>query len=132
MYDSGKITFGIIIFIVIFTSPFWFNIAIGNPDYKPEPVFPQKENQKECVAAKDYMRLNHMSILNDWRYEVVRTVKVDFKSASGKVFDMSLTNTCLNCHNDTEQFCDKCHNYAGVSTYCFDCHVEPHKLEKAL
>jgi hypothetical protein len=39
---------------------------------------------------------------------------------------MSLTGTCLTgCHTNKAEFCDRCHNYAAVSVYCWDCHVDP-------
>ncbi len=47
----------------------------------------------------------------------------------GKLFEMSLQNTCMNCHTSKEQFCDQCHNYASVSPFCWDCHVEPEEKE---
>jgi hypothetical protein len=36
-----------------------------------------------------------------------------------------LQNTCLNCHNNKSKFCDQCHNYAEVTPYCWECHIEP-------
>ena len=29
------------------------------------------------------------------------------------------------CHTDKAEFCDRCHNYAGVNPYCWDCHTVP-------
>jgi hypothetical protein len=43
-------------------------------------------------------------------------------ATDGKRYDMSLTGTCLGCHEDQEKYCNKCHAYAGVETFCFDCH----------
>jgi len=31
----------------------------------------------------------------------------------------------MDCHNNKTKFCDQCHNYAGVSPYCWECHIEP-------
>ncbi|HSD63539.1 MAG TPA: sulfate reduction electron transfer complex DsrMKJOP subunit DsrJ [Ignavibacteriaceae bacterium] len=132
MYDSGKIITGLIIFIALFTSPFWYNLSNGKALIKPNPVLPTKENQKECVENIDFMRSNHMVLLNDWRNEVVRTGNRNFISENGKHFNMSLTNTCLNCHQDKAQFCDQCHNYMGISNYCWDCHNEPQVGESNL
>ena len=28
---------------------------------------------------------------------------------------MSLSNTCLDCHSNKAEFCDRCHNYASVT-----------------
>ena len=33
MYDSGKILIGIIVFLILFTSPIWYDLAFGNAGY---------------------------------------------------------------------------------------------------
>jgi hypothetical protein len=33
--------------------------------------------------------------------------------------------TCLGCHKNKSEFCDRCHSYSGVDPYCMDCHVLP-------
>ncbi len=133
MYDSGKIITGLIIFIGIFTSPIWYDLSNGKSQAIPDPVLPARENQKECVADKEFMRTSHMTLLNEWRYEVVRTGQRDYTSADGKHFNMSLTNTCMNCHSDKTKFCDQCHNYVGITNYCWDCHnIPPNNTEKSL
>ena len=125
MYDSGKIIFGLIIFVGFFTSPIWYDLSSGKAALKtPELVLPTKENQKECVDNTEYMRSNHMVLLNDWRYQVVRLGNRTYVSNTHKNFDMSLTKTCLNCHSNSSQFCDQCHTYIGVTPYCWDCHTE--------
>ncbi len=132
MYDAGKIIIGLIIFIGIFTSPFWYDLASGGSQNKPDPALPVGENQKECVESKEYMRANHMELLDTWREEVVRTGQRDFIKADGRHFNMSLTNTCMNCHSDKAKFCDQCHNYVGISNYCWDCHNVPQNPEKKI
>lgn len=130
MYDSGKIIAGLIIFVGLFTSPIWYDISNGKEALKePNLVLPTKENQQECIRSASYMRSYHMEMLNDWRYEVVREGKRNFVSNNGKTYDMSLTKTCLNCHSNKAQFCDQCHDYVGVSPYCWECHLEPHNPE---
>lgn len=133
MYDSGKIITGLIIFIGFFTSPIWYDLSNGKSGTIPDPIIPTKENQKECVAGKEFMRTSHMILLNEWRYEVVRTGQRTYTSDDGKHFNMSLTNTCMNCHSDKAKFCDQCHNYVGISNYCWDCHNVPqNNLERSL
>jgi [DsrC]-trisulfide reductase subunit J len=125
MYDKGKILIGLIIFIGLFTSPIWYDLLNGKTALKkPELTLPSKESQKLCVADSVFMRANHMVLLNDWRYEVVRKGKRAYMPDDHKSFDMSLTKTCLNCHSNASQFCDQCHSYVGVSPYCWDCHSE--------
>ena len=133
MYDAGKIIIGLVIFVGFFTSPIWYDLFNGKSQIVPDLVLPTKENQKECVAGKEFMRTSHMLLLNDWRYEVVRLGKRTFTSEDHKNFDMSLTRTCLNCHSNAAQFCDQCHTYVGVSPYCWDCHSEQlHPTESGL
>jgi len=129
MYDSGKILIGIIVFIILVTSPIWYDLAFGNPTIKPNLVLPTGEDQKECVMSAEYMRDNHMELLNVWRDDVVRKGNRIFTAASGKKFEMSLTKTCIGCHSNKAEFCDQCHNYLGVNPYCWECHVDPQKLE---
>ena len=91
MYDSGKILIGIIVFLILFTSPTWYDLVFGTPAKKPDLVLPTKEDQKECVMSTEYMRDNHMELLNVWRDESVRKGNKIFTTASGKEFEMSLT-----------------------------------------
>ena len=122
MYDAGKVIFGIIIFALLFTSPIWLNLAGGKATAKPEPVLPK--NEKQCVASKEYMRNNHMEMLNSWRDKVVRQ-DTRFADINGHKTEMSLSKTCLKCHDNKAEFCDRCHNYMDVKPYCWDCHVVP-------
>jgi len=66
-----------------------------------------------------------MKLLNTWRDEVIRQDKRLYETADGRVYDMSLTKTCMKCHESKAQFCDQCHNYVGVTPYCWDCHTYP-------
>ena len=132
MYDAGKIIIGLVIFIGIFTSPIWYDLTNRTSGLKPDLILPVNESQKECIEDKEYMRENHMIILNDWRDEVVRNGQRDFVNAAGRHFNMSLTNTCMNCHSDKTKFCDQCHNYVGISNYCWDCHNMPQNPEKKI
>lgn len=129
MYDAGKIIVGLIIFIGLFTSPIWYDFASGESSKKPNIVLPVNEDMKECVASTEYMRASHMDLLNEWRDEVVREGNRIYTSPTGKKFEMSLTKTCTNCHSNKTQFCDQCHDYLGVTPYCWDCHVEPPQME---
>lgn len=124
MYDSGKVIAGLVIFVVLLTFPFWYNLGKAAP--APEPKLSEKAKAaKECVESKAYMTAEHMQILNEWRDTVVRNAQRIYVSSSGKKFEMSLSNTCLDCHTEKAEFCDKCHNYAAVTPYCWDCHVDP-------
>jgi hypothetical protein len=129
MYDAGKIIVGLIIFIGLFTTPIWYDLVNGESSNKPNIVLPVNEDIKECVASTKYMRESHMDLLNEWRDEVVRKGNRIYTSPNGKEFEMSLTKTCTNCHSNKTEFCDQCHDYLGVTPYCWDCHVELQKTE---
>ena len=60
-----------------------------------------------------------------WRDEVVRVNQRTFEAPDGREWEKSLTRTCLACHAEKAEFCDKCHDYLGVQPYCWDCHVDP-------
>jgi hypothetical protein len=122
MYDTGKIILGIVIFLVLVTFPFWFTLALGNPDYRPKPELPTGN----CVESREYMVHWHMDLLNDWRDSVVRDGnRMYISSEYGDRHEMSLSRTCMRCHKSKEKFCDRCHDYTAVDPYCWDCHVEP-------
>lgn len=134
MYDVWKITIGLIIFIVLFTSPIWLNLFSASSKIKPELVYPK--DSKQCIEDKDYMNHYHMDILNEWRDKVVRNnqrylVKNGIPiTYNGERLEMSLSLACMKCHGNKQQFCDQCHNYLGVKPYCWDCHVEPSRSGK--
>jgi hypothetical protein len=123
---SYKVIAGIIIFILIIISPFLLNF--GKTSSKPEVKLSEKAKAaKECINSKEYMRANHMQLLDEWRDAVVRDGYRQHVRVDGKSFEMSLSNTCLDCHSNKKDFCDKCHEYASVRPYCWDCHIEEKK-----
>ena len=80
----------------------------------------------KCVLPTDYMRRNHMDLLDHQRDETVldgiRTKQFSLKQ-------------CVSCHavkgddgraitvKNPKHFCASCHNYAAVNIDCFDCHA---------
>jgi hypothetical protein len=124
MYDAGKIIIGIIIGVGLLTFPFWYNM--GKAASPPEPKLTEKAREaKQCVEATPYMRSSHMQLLNSWRDMVVRQEKREYIAATGREYNMSLQNTCVDCHSNKTQFCDQCHNYMGIAPFCWDCHIAP-------
>jgi hypothetical protein len=71
------------------------------------------------------MRSSHMDLLNAWRDDVVRRADRVWVGPHGKEYDKSLSLTCMGCHSNKAEFCDRCHNYASVNPYCWECHVAP-------
>ncbi len=79
-----------------------------------------------CLADKDFMRLNHMDLLQHDRdltmHKGDRSIKYSLKK-------------CVACHAvngddgqpvsvaDPKHFCKSCHNYAAVTIDCFQCHA---------
>jgi hypothetical protein len=123
LYDKGMIIVGLAIFVVLITFPFWYNLGKAAPAPERE-LTPEAKAAKECIRSSDYMRAEHMQLLNDWRNTVVRDGMRLYLISSGKKYEMSLSNTCLECHSNKAEFCDRCHNYASVTPYCWDCHID--------
>lgn len=127
MYDGSKIIVGLALFVGVMTFPFWNNV--GKAAYKtPELKLPPKSVATECIESREIMRDRHMQILNDWRDEALRNGNREYVSETNhKTYLISLQNSCMKCHDNKEEFCDKCHNSAAVSPYCWDCHIAPKK-----
>ncbi len=125
MYDKGLIIPGLFIFVLIVTFPIWYNRGVA----ANVPELEKVKDAKECVRPATEMRSNHMQLLNEWRDEVLRTGDRAYIPIDGKMYQKSLQNACITCHTSKKKFCDKCHDYAAVNTYCWDCHLEPVESE---
>lgn len=174
MQDGGKIFVGLGIALILLLFPLWYNIGKTSP--APDPKLTKlAESAKTCVRSTEFMRTEHMQVLEAWRNAVVRdgnrwevmgpsgpdsqiemqvlqeirdrlnsavlevpgfgVVREWFPDGDAellvtmpgdpKKYEMSLQNTCMKCHSNKEEFCDQCHNYANVSPFCWDCHVQP-------
>ncbi len=88
----------------------------------PQPVITKAVKGEQCVEPTEYMRRNHMEVLDGHRDETVikgiRTKKYSLKE-------------CINCHVSEktgsvaaakDDFCVSCHSYASVKIDCFECH----------
>lgn len=126
MYKSGKIILGLIVFILLASTPFWMNLLGTGTVEVPDLKYPEGETM--CIEDKDHMRAYHMDILNKWRDLVVRENK-RYVDINGTQVEMSLSKSCMSCHSNKEEFCDRCHGYLGVKPYCWDCHVEPKEVK---
>lgn len=127
MHNGGKIFIGLIIFLILITFPIWYNVANDRAGYSPE--LEKAVRGDNCVRDSAWMKANHMDLLNDWRDQVVRE-DVRFETGpDGIRYERSLSNTCLSCHQNKDQFCDKCHDYLGVDPYCWECHIVPKEIQ---
>ena len=126
MRDRGIILAGLAIFLGAITFPIWYNLAGGKTSKGPELKRPAGVN---CVQPRSYMRTSHMDLLVAWRDDVVRNGIRTYRAFDGKTYRMSLSRTCLGeCHGARAEFCDRCHNYAGMQPFCWDCHVDVKQL----
>jgi len=121
MSDKAKIIVGLAIFLVLALFPIWYALGSAQGGSAPERELP---SEGKCVESKDEMIRNHMNLLNEWRDAVVRDGRKDYTSSSGEKHDMSLTGTCMSCHDNRETFCQRCHDYANVEPTCWSCHLE--------
>lgn len=129
MRDRYAIMAALVVFVGLVTSPFWYARVSGAPSKAPEIKLPAGETA--CVMDVEYMRSSHMDLLMTWRDDVVRRQDRVFTSPAGVTHTKSLTATCLKCHDNKAEFCDRCHDYAGVAPYCWDCHVDPATLRRS-
>lgn len=158
MYKGGKIIASLIIFAALFTIPFFYNMGKVNagPDVALDTPAIQQLSDKQCVESPEFMRANHMKLLNQWREEAVRNGQTVYTNSQGKEFQISLQDTCLKCHatgsasnavvlsnpattttgvsnpaiNESPEFCASCHDYSAVEPKCWSCHFEPKEAVK--
>jgi hypothetical protein len=131
MRDRSLIYIGLLVFLGLLTLPFTYGLFAGKTANGPELQLP--ENEEQCVAPVDYMKSSHMQLLLQWREDLVRRNIREFTAFDGRTYTVGLTGTCLSqCHTSKADFCDRCHNYAGVSEpYCWDCHIDPEQIERS-
>lgn len=128
MYDRGKIITGIVIAVILLLFPFWHQILYGGGKAEKGPeleLSAKAQEAGECIEEKTTMRTQHMKILDEWRNEAAREGSRSYRSSSGKIFEKSLQNTCMSCHSNKSKFCDRCHDFAGVTPSCWECHIVP-------
>lgn len=78
---------------------------------------------ERCVEDTEFMRRNHMVLLNHHRDDTMRRgIRTTKHSLKG----------CVECHassktgsvaSSKEDFCMACHVYTGVKLDCWDCHA---------
>lgn len=130
LYNRGIILAGIALFLIVVTFPFWYGRgkAVAPPDLKLDTAAIAALKEKLCVEPAAFMRTDHMHLLTAWRDGAVREGQRTYTAADGRTFAVSLTGTCLACHDNKEQFCDRCHDYTGVKPNCWSCHIIPKEV----
>lgn len=125
MYNKRLIIPGLIIFVALVTSPFWYNALSAGTMPKVEPPPGGEQN---CVRPLAEMKASHMKVLDQWKDEVTRENKRELIVVDGKEYGKGLQLACMQCHSNKEKFCDTCHEYASVKPYCWDCHLSPAEI----
>jgi hypothetical protein len=131
LYNIGKIAAGILIFAVLIIFLLWY--GKGKTFLQPKlsidtPAIAQLK-EKRCVEDTAFMRESHMKLLVGWREAAVREGNRLYTAKGGRTFEVSLSGTCLRCHSNKQQFCDRCHNYVGAKPNCFSCHIIPAEVK---
>jgi len=129
MYKAHRIIIFLAVFVCLLLTPVVLNI--GNAAEAPEPSINTPEinglanieGTVQCVESTEFMRADHMQLLNAWRTENVRNGGFQYTNSEGQTFEASLENTCLNCHSNRTEFCDVCHDYVAVEPECWNCHI---------
>lgn len=126
------IIIGLVIFIIGITFPFWYGKGkiSAPPALSLDTPAIAALSEKRCVEDTAYMRANHMKLLQAWRDESVRKGLRHYTAKDGRTFEKSITGTCIQCHSNKEQFCDRCHSYVGAKPTCFNCHIVPGEVKK--
>ena len=129
MRNKTNIVVGVLVFLLVLTSPIWLNlgksaeasqveVSLDTPTINALP-----EDERQCIYDTDYMLKNHMEILHQWKVQVVRDGNRTLVTPDGREFEMSLQNTCLDCHSNYDEFCEKCQDANGVDPNCWTCHT---------
>ena len=83
MYNAKYIIPGVLIAVAAFTSPFWLNLG-GKTYVYPEVALPTGEGKDKCIESKEWMRAEHMALLNTWRDEAIREGKREYVATDGR------------------------------------------------
>ena len=98
------------------------------------PTIPKAENGP-CVGEPDFMRLNHMSLMQHDR---------DLRVQEGNSEIEYSLKECVACHvvrddagmpvsvESPDHFCSSCHNYTAVQIDCFSCHNSKPEEQEAM
>jgi len=115
--SQGKVVLCTVVFLVL-------SVSALHADGKG-PIIPKGKGE-QCVAETDFMRRNHMDLINHQRDEtVIRGIRSE---------PFSLVE-CVECHVQREadntpiridakdQFCASCHAFVAAKIDCFTCHA---------
>ncbi len=130
MYNKPLILAIIMVVLAGIAAPFIY-ARMGTGTAGPPKLAPPPGGEKQCVESKEYMREHHVDVLMRWRDARVREGKLKYSASDGREYVMSLTTTCIGCHSNKADFCDRCHDYVPVRPRCWECHTFPEKGDAA-
>ena len=129
---------GLAVFLVLVVSPIWYALGIAKDAPGAPADLEMPQNSSQCVRDREYMIANHMTMLVDWRDQVVREADKEPIQINGADYPKSLTKCCMECHTSRATFCTRCHEYANVlqlapiqgtekllrGIRCWNCHLD--------
>jgi hypothetical protein len=118
MRDWGKTVGWLAIFLVVLAFPVWLGAARG----KKSEALP-KATGESCIEPASEMRKNHPALLASWRERAVRQGDRVQDKSDGRSVRIGLSGTCLGCHGQATEFCEKCHAQAAITLDCWQCHA---------
>ncbi|KJR46605.1 Sulfite reduction-associated complex DsrMKJOP multiheme protein DsrJ [Desulfosporosinus sp. I2] len=124
MHKGGRIIASLIIFVGLFTIPFFYNMGKANAG--PE-IDAQQLANFQSIEPSINMVANHPQLFNQWRNQFVQNGQTVYVNSEGKSIDISLEKLAGDSSN---QFCVSCHNYTAVKPTCWDCHSGPEGARK--
>ena len=118
MIDGGRIVGGIAVSFVLAAVPIWVGSVPAAT--KTEAIAPRKGSR--CIEPGPRMRREHPRLLATWRQLAVRGGVRQYQTQDGLHVPISLVGSCLGCHGNATEFCDRCHATVAVSLNCWGCH----------
>lgn len=125
MYKGGRIIASLIIFVGIFSVPFFYNLGKANAG--PE-IDAQQLADFQSIEPSINMVAEHPQLFNQMRDEFVRNGNTVYINSQGKKIDIKIED--LEGTGPSSQFCVSCHNYTSVQPTCWDCHSGPEGATK--
>ena len=74
----------LIVFIVVGILPLLVQPGKGRAGARSSSYTDKAKAAKECVRSKEYMRAEHMQLLDLWREQVVRAAKREYVNPEGQ------------------------------------------------
>lgn len=126
MNRNRLVALGLILFVVLFTFPVLMNLGKTALQTQPPPLLQDARAMQDLadklgVKNEQEFREKHKQLLSEWKDTVVRDGKRIYVNKDGREIPISLENLA-----SQPQYCNACHEYAGIDQpNCWTCHVQP-------